>query len=92
MSRRHRRFASEAVIASISWRYQSGVGKGVMLFEKGELLFLGKTLFHVGVSRFGNSRLTFGTTGACFFTLVHVGVKARRLSVSFVHFLVLLPL
>lgn len=92
MSRRHRRFASEAVIANISWRYQSGVGKGVMLFEKGELLFLGKTFLHVGIRLRGNSRLTLGTTGASLFTLVHVGVKAGRLSVSFVHFLVLLPL
>jgi hypothetical protein len=92
MSRRHRRFASEAVIANISWRYQSGVGKGVMLFEKGELLFLWKAFLHVGVSRFGYGRLTFGTTGASLFTLVYVGVKAGRFSVSFVHFLVLLPL
>ena len=92
MSRRHRRFASEAVIANISWRYQSGVGKGVMLFEKGELLFLGKTLFHVGVSLRGNRGLRLRAGRASLLTLVHVGVKARRLSVSFVHFLGLLPL
>jgi len=58
----------------------------------GLLLLFRESSFHVSVSLWGNRRLTLGPTLARCFTSIHVGVKTRRLSVSFVHFFVDLPL
>ena len=55
----------------------------------GLLLFLlWKACFHVGIGFRGNRAILFGTTGACFFTLVDVSVET---GFAF-HFFVDLPL
>jgi len=58
----------------------------------GLLLFLfGESSFHVSKRLWRDGALTFGTAGACCLASVNVGVEARWLGVSFVHFFVLLP-
>jgi hypothetical protein len=56
------------------------------------LLLFRETCFHISISRFRNSAFAFGATLTCCLAGIHVSVKARWLSVSFVHFRGLLPL
>jgi len=55
------------------------------------LLLFREASFHVRVSRFRNSALAFRTTLTCCLAGIHVSVKARGLSVSFVHFFLGFP-
>ena len=56
------------------------------------LLLFGESCFHISIRLRRDGALTLWTTGACCLASIHVGIQPRGLGVSFVHFLVLLPL
>ncbi len=74
-------------------KYSEGSLRGIVAYCGGLLLLLfRKACLHIGVGLRSNGRVLFRTGGSSLFTGIHVGIKPRRLSVTLVHFLVLLLL